>query len=222
MELLPKHGLIIDVRANGGGKIRNGERLLQLFSPHRVEAERLHFINSEVTLAIANSDAEEGFAKPWARSIALSTVTGAIYSQSLPLESPYLTNNIGRRYYGSVVLVTDARCYSTTDIFIAGFQDNKLGKILGVDDNTGAGGANAVTHDTLREILPGKESPFQELPGGTNMRVALRATARVGDNAGMPLEDLGVQPDEIHRMTRDDLLHKNRDLIAAAAALIDL
>lgn len=218
LELLPQRGLVIDVRNNGGGIIMNSERLLQLFSPHRIEAERLHFINNEVTLAIANSNNLD--AKRWAHSIDVAVTTGAIYSQGFPIESPDITNNIGQRYEGRVVLITDARCYSATDIFAAGFQDNGLGKILGVDDNTGAGGANVFTHDLLQWILPGPDSPFQELPRGTNMRVAIRRTTRVGDHAGLPLEDLGVQPDKIHRMTRDDVLYKNRDLIAAAAALI--
>ncbi|WP_052646986.1 S41 family peptidase [Paenibacillus terrae] len=220
LELLPQRGLIIDVRGNGGGIIMNGERILQLFSSSRIEAERMHFINNEITLAIANSDVENGFAKEWINSIDLSTITGSIYSQGFPIESPDLTNSIGRRYTGNVVLVTDARCYSTTDIFAAGFQDNKIGKILGVDDNTGAGGANVFTHDFLRKILPGSDSPFQKLPGDTEMRVAIRQTTRVGDKAGLPLEDLGIQPDAIHRMTRDDVLYENRDLIAVAAALL--
>ncbi|MBU7316619.1 S41 family peptidase [Paenibacillus oleatilyticus] len=219
-ELLPQGGLIIDVRGNGGGIIVNGERILQLFSSNRVEAERLHFINNEVTLAIANSDTFNGFAKQWVNSIDLSTVTGSIYSQGFPIESPELTNSIGRRYNGNVVVITDARCYSTTDIFAAGFQDNKIGKILGVDDNTGAGGANVFTHETLRYVLQGPDSPFRELPRGTAMRVAIRQTTRVGDKAGLPVEDLGIQPDAIHRMTRDDVLYDNRDLIAAAAALL--
>ncbi len=218
LELLPQQGLIIDVRGNGGGIIMNGERMLQLFSPRRVEAERLHFINNELTLRIAESDALGGFANRWARSIDLSVVTGAVYSQGFPIEDPDLTNAIGRRYEGRVVLITDARCYSTTDIFVAGFQDNRLGTILGVDDNTGAGGANVFTHGLLRQVLPGTDSPFEALPGGADMRVAIRRTTRVGDNAGLPLEDLGVQPDAIHRMTRDDVLEGNRDLIAAAAA----
>ncbi|MBU5351955.1 hypothetical protein KQI74_06675 [Paenibacillus barcinonensis] len=220
LNLLPKEGLIIDVRGNGGGIIINGERLLQLFSSSRIEAERLHFINNEVTLAIANADALNGFAKQWVNSIDLSTITGSVYSQGFPIESPDLTNSIGRQYNGNTVLVTDARCYSTTDIFAAGFQDNKIGKILGVDDNTGAGGANVFTHDLLRVILPGPDSLFKELPNGASMRVAVRQTTRVGDKAGLPLEDLGIQPDAIHRMTRDDLLYGNRDLISAAATLL--
>ena len=52
------------------------------------------------------------------------------------------------------------------------------------------------------------------------MRVAIRRTTRVGENAGLPLEDLGVVPDVIHRLTRDDLLQDNRDLIAAATAIL--
>ena len=220
LKLLPQERLIIDVRGNGGGIIMNGERMLQLFSPGRVEAERLHFINSELTLMISNSDAWDGFAKQWAPSIDLSVVTGAMYSQGFPIEDPDKTNAIGRRYHGNVILITDARCYSTTDIFAAGFQDNSLGTALGVDGNTGAGGANVFTHDVLRFVLSGEDSPFQVLPKGASMRVAIRRTTRVGANAGLPLEDLGVQPDRVHRLTRKDVMEGNSDLIESAMALL--
>jgi C-terminal processing protease CtpA/Prc len=218
--LLPQTGLIIDVRNNGGGIILNGERLLQLFVDGPVEAERLHFINTELTAAVARSNAFGGFARRWLPSIELAVVTGATYSQGFPIEPPAATNAIGRRYPGPVMLITDARCYSTTDFFAAGFQDNRLGPILGVDDNTGAGGANVFTHSMLQQVLAGPGSPLRPLPKGANMRIAIRASTRVQDRAGLPMEDLGVEPDATHRLTRRDLLEDNADLIEAAGRLL--
>ena len=219
--LLSQDGLIIDVRGNGGGIILNGERMLQLFTPDRVEAERLHFINNAMTEAIAKSNVLNGFARQWEKSISQSVATGAIYSQGFPIEDPQNTNAIGQVYNGPVVLITDARCYSTTDIFAAGFQDHDLGPVLGVDGNTGAGGANVFDYSLLTTVLSAAGSPIQSLPKGANMRFAIRRTTRVRENAGVPLEDLGVEPDSIHRMTRNDLLNDNEDLIAAAADLLD-
>lgn len=218
--LVSQNGLIIDVRGNGGGVIPSGERMLQLFSDYPIEAERLQFINTELTLLIAKSNALGGFAKQWKKSIELSLLTAAAYSQGFPVESPEVTNAIGRRYHGNVILITDARCYSTTDIFAAGFQDNKIGPILGVDKNTGAGGANVFTHDLVKTVLAGPESPIEALPNGANMRVAIRRTIRVGNNVGLPLEDLGVVPDATYQLTRDDLMSGNSGLINEAAQIL--
>jgi C-terminal processing protease CtpA/Prc len=103
-------------------------------------------------------------------------------------------------YDGPVVLVTDALCYSATDIFAAGFQDHAIGPILGTDGNTGAGGANVWGHDLLKELFdwPAKDakSPYENLPKGAGMRVSIRRTLRVGARSGTPVEDLGVVPDE--------------------------
>jgi hypothetical protein len=52
------------------------------------------------------------------------------------------------------------------------------------------------------------------------MRVAIRRTLRVGAQAGTELEDLGVVPDELHSMTRDDILKKNVDLMEHAGQLL--
>ena len=127
-------------------------------------------------------------------------------------------NDIGQRYHGPVVLITSARCYSTTDFFAAGFQDHGIGPVLGVDDNTGAGGANVWTHELVRQLVPG--SPLQRLPRNAGMRVAIRRSLRVGRQVGTELEDLGVVPDHLHRMTRRDILEGNPDLIEAAAAIL--
>lgn len=120
------------------------------------------------------------------------------------------------------MLITDASCYSTTDIFAAGFQDHKIGPILGTDNNTGAGGANVSTLEQIRQLFAsaGMTPPLQQLPKGASMRVAIRRTLRVGDEAGTELEDLGVRPDFEHQLTREDTLNGNPDLIAHAASLL--
>jgi C-terminal processing protease CtpA/Prc len=154
--------------------------------------------------------------------------TGAPYSASYPISSPDACNAVGQRYYGPVVLITSARCYSTTDFFAAGFQDHRIGPVLGVDGNTGAGGANVWTHDLLRQLFedpahPGQplaDSPLKELPKGAGMRVAIRRSLRVGPELGTEVEDLGVHPDERHFMTKNDLLNGNIDLIDHAAKLL--
>ena len=217
--LLPPDGLILDVRGNGGGYIRAGEMLLQLFTPRSIEPERFHFINSARTLALCQIAAD---LQPWAESIRQAVETGAVYSQGFPLTNGAAANSLGQAYVGPVVLITDALCYSTTDIFAAGFQDHDIGPVLGVHGNTGAGGANVWTHELLRAVWNDPEGPLEALPKGATMRLALRQSTRVARRLGMPLEDLGVVPDRpVHHMTRADVLDGNRDLIAAAAAVLD-
>jgi C-terminal processing protease CtpA/Prc len=212
---MPKDGLIIDVRGNGGGLIWAGERLLQLFTPNRIEPCRLQFINTALNLQLCSRVPS---LKAWEPSLQRALETGAAFSAGFPITPVSRCNDIGQRYYGPVLVITDARCYSTTDIFAAGFQDHKIGTILGTDDNTGAGGANVWTLDQVRQFfaMGGLQPPLEQLPKGANMRVAIRRTLRVGDEAGTELEDLGVKPDRIHHLTRDDILHEFKDLIAAA------
>jgi hypothetical protein len=217
LALLPQEGLILDVRGNGGGHIMAGERMLQLLTPRPIDPARFHFINSQLTLTLCEND--QRF-QPWRESIAQSIETGTTFSQGFSLLPIEQYNDIGQKYQGPAVLVTDALCYSTTDIFAAGFQDHGIGKILGTSGNTGAGGANVWAHDLLRSLPFGTPSPFRALPKGTSFRVAVRRVTRVGERAGAPIEDLGIVPDEQHRLTRNDVLNKNEDLIARAAVLL--
>jgi Peptidase family S41 len=213
--LLPQDGLIIDVRGNGGGVIACGEMLLQLLTPQQIEPERLHFINTPFTLEVTSQPA---FAA-WHESIDESIETGATFSDGLPLADGYpeLCNKLGQRYYGPVVLITDALCYSTTDIFAAGFQDHEIGPVIGTSGNTGAGGANVLDYSKLMDALP---NHFTPLPKQASMRVAFRRTTRVGARTGDTLEDLGVVSNRIHKMTKRDLLESNVDLIAEAAQVL--
>jgi hypothetical protein len=215
--LLPRNGLILDVRGNGGGNILAGERLLQVLTPQRIDPERFHFINSPITMELCGPASAPYGLPQWATSINLGIETGEIYSQGFPLEDVEDYNRLGQQYQGPVVLIIDALCYSTTDIFTAGFQDHKIGAILGVHQHTGAGGANVWEHRLLGQVLPGR---FDALPQGATFRVALRRTTRVGQNAGVPVEDLGVQPADVHFITRRDVMEQNVDLIRKAADMV--
>ena len=215
--LLPKNGLIVDVRGNGGGNILCAERLLQVLTPGAVEPSLLSFFNSQLTKRICT---ENDFVSDWAPSIDQAVETGEVYSQGFSILPLADYNNVGQRYQGPVLLITDPLCYSATDIFSAGFQDNQIGAILSAGGRTGAGGANVWTHDLLRQLLPGPDGPFTTLPQGASFRVAIRRVIRAGTHRGVPLEDLGVSPDQLHNMTKNDLLNDNADLIAKAAQML--
>jgi hypothetical protein len=218
---LPQNGLIIDVRGNGGGIIWCGELLLQTLTPRTIEPEPCQFINTPLNLQICRRNAQGGLQLgDWVESMELALQTGATYSAGFPITPPNLCNAIGQRYFGPSVLIIDALCYSTTDIFSAGFQDHEIGPVLGVDANTGAGGANVWEHGLLLQALPSTQSVYKPLPNGAGMRVSIRRTLRVGRRAGTPVEDLGVQRDEKHDLTRNDLLNGNEDMINKAASLL--
>ena len=221
-------GLIIDIRGNGGGLIYAAERLLQFFTEREIEPERAQFINSPLTLRLCRlhspSAVLEGLdLTPWVNSIELSVKTGAKYSLGYPITDRASCNSLQQKFTGSVVLIVDAMCYSAADMFAAGFQDHEIGKILSVSENTGAGGANVWSHELLEYLMNSANSvdgtqdnsPFEPLPHGAAMRVAIRRTLRVNQNAGMPLEDLGIQIKPEHRywMKKEDLLNGNKGLI---------
>jgi len=219
--LLPPNGLIVDVRGNGGGNLLCAEGALQLFTPHHIQPTLLSFLATPLTLALCTGPgAKSADLTPWHDPIGLAAEIGAPYSQGLPVLPEEEFNGLGQRYQGPVLLITDALCYSATDMFAAGFRDNELGPILGTAGNTGAGGANVWTHELFRELFPGSEFPFRGLAEGATFRVAFRRTTRQGKAAGTPVEDLGIVPDAVHRMTVRDVLEGNQDLFAAAGRML--
>jgi hypothetical protein len=227
LTLLPRKGLIVDVRGNGGGRIWAGERLIQLLTRTRpIEPERLYFINTPLTLRLcelqkSNPSLGPQGGKPWIESIRRSAETGATFSACFQYTDP-ATCNKEKPYPGPVLVITDALCYSATEFFAAGFQDHG-GMILGVDRRTGGGGANVRDHADLLEYLDGApDSLLKRLPKNkVGMRASVRRSVRVGREAGNEVEDFGVVPDCIHDMTRDDLLNNNADLKRHATRLLD-
>ncbi|MFI2437238.1 S41 family peptidase [Streptomyces sp. NPDC018693] len=220
---LPQGGLVVDVRDNGGGHIHAAEFTLQTLTPRRITPEPVQFVNTPLNLRICQRfQGGRGLdLGPWVRSMEQAVETGSVFSAAFPITPESGANAIGQQYFGPVVLITNARCYSATDIFAAGFQDHGIGPVLGTDENTGAGGANVWTHTLLSDLMAGdRTTPYAPLPKGAGMRVSIRRTLRVGPNSGTPVEDLGVVPDELHKMTRRDLLEDNTDLLDHAGRLL--
>ncbi|MBE9216582.1 hypothetical protein IQ247_28655 [Plectonema cf. radiosum LEGE 06105] len=211
LEELPRDGLIIDVRGNSGGYIEAGEMILQLFTTNKIQPALFQFINTPTTLKIAS--------EPWKSSIECSLDTGNVYSRAYPISgnSDYIDeiNQYGKKYFGPVILITDTLSYGATEIFAAGFQDNAIGPILGINGNTGGGGANVWEYDDLFHPLD-----FSPLPRNAQITMAVKRSLRVGNHNGFSLEDCGVIPDYIHHMTRNDVLNGNVDLIEKSTSIL--
>jgi hypothetical protein len=219
--LLPPHGLVIDLRGNPGGNVPTAEMLLQVLTPRHITPAGFSLANTTLTLAMSQADPDQ--LGRWAPSLRLAVGTGEPYSQALPLTSEQQANDLApeRRYRGPVVLVVDALTYSAADIFAAGFQDNELGPVLGTSATTGAGGANVWTAAQIAERVADLDhGPVLPAAGGS-FTVAVRRATRVGSQAGLPLEDIGVVAESVHRLTRADLTDGNRQLLRAAAGLLE-
>ena len=118
ISLLPKKGLIIDVRGNGGGWIVFAERLLQFLTPKEITPETYQFLSSLVTLEltrdVSDPDLVSWGLESWHSDLLESFSTGSIFSRGYSLTTIEEANDIGQQYHGPVVLVTDALCYSAT------------------------------------------------------------------------------------------------------------
>lgn len=230
LSLLPRRGLVIDIRGNPGGIVDCAEGILQFLTHRHITPLPFQFLGSELVARVSHPPpmgklpfgaALERLTikSQWGSGIEVARETGASYSGGATLTSVKEANEYGQTYFGPVALVIDAVTYSAGDIFAAGFQDHAIGPVLGTDRQTGGGGANVWPHDFLVQILPDVPT-IKPLPGGAKLRVAARRCVRTGSYDGLPIEELGVRADKLHRITEADVLEDNRDLKAAAIALI--
>ncbi len=220
--------VVLDIRNNGGGHIWASEFVLQALKKDLITPQNAQFVNSELTETICRVHSPSPLLKEldltdWNKTLRNIRHTGNTYSGGYPVTPVSALHELRADRDYQAVLITDALCYSASDIFAAGFQDEHIGKILGVHGNTGAGGANVWTHSLLHHLTKdetGQSRFFQPLEYGADIRVAVRRTLRNGVNQGVPLEDLGIVPDDICHLTKDDLLFQNRDLLAKAVDLV--
>ena len=215
------HGVLVDVRGNPGGVVLAAERLLQLFTPNRIEPVRFAFTPTPLTRAFCSIDPS---LRAWLSSIEQAEGSGEVYSQAFPITDPDTqANGYGWHTPLPAVLIVDPLSYSSADIFAAGWVDNEVGRIVGTGPTTGAGGANVWTDNDV-QLRVDQDDPVRppSLSGGLDLRVAVRRALRVRAASGIPIEDIGVPvpDDDVHPTSRRDLLSGNADLLQRATAAL--
>ena len=185
--------------------------------PNEITPEPFSFICSPLTLELSRLDPDF---KEWYDSISEALSRGSIYSGGYPITDREEISQFSQVYYGPVILITDALCYSATDLFAASFQDHKIGDILGVDETTGAGGANVWEYGDFKWYLRNSDKYKLKDLVYAPFRLSTRRNVRTGQHTGTPVEDLGVKPDIIYNMTRRDVLEGDIDLIKKASEIL--
>lgn len=220
LEELPRTGLIIDLRGNPGGLIWAAERMLQLFTPNPVEPVRFSILATDISRAMVAAPQNRITLAPWRSSLESAVISGEQHSRAMPLTPPERCNDLGQKYPGPVVAIVDANTYSSGDLFAAGFVDNKVGTLVSLDAATGAGGANVWRPQQISHALLNTDALPPPLPGGIEFTLAFRRAIRIGDAAGIGIEDRGVSGHLRWLPTKDDLKYGNRDLKNFCARLL--
>lgn len=217
----PVNGLIIDVRGNPGGLILFAERLVQLFSPMGTEPTTVRMLANSLNQEIFIN--ANGGPNRWSESIKNAVEERQTFTRPEVITTRSEANKIGQIWFKPVVVLTDASCYSACDLFAAGMQDNGAGKIIGIHQTTGAGGANVLEYSTFQAIMAaGPNQPFVDLPFGQDFGISWRQTLRSGKNLGLILENNGVLSDVVVPLTKADLNKESRVLMAKIHEQIDL
>ncbi len=153
MSVAEVSGLIIDLRANPGGKIDAMERLVRFVGAAEWRVPFQFRLTSESRKLTQNITTYT----PWRSTLESRGVTGDVYSQIASFQNNETHSEEASSLSTErlpMILIVDALSYSAADMFAALFKDNHLGLVIGPDARTGAGGANGVTHESLPLCFP--------------------------------------------------------------------
>ncbi|MCH9693192.1 MAG: S41 family peptidase [Gammaproteobacteria bacterium] len=214
-------GLIIDIRSSLGGSIRLAELLLARISGKTIEPVTAQMRNTWLNEEFCrNRAAKDPAYQVWADSIRTRISEGLLYSAALPFSRPdELTPpaDSGRRL--PVVLIVDQNTASAAEVFAAGFVDNNVGELIGTHSATAGACAHGIRLNKLcMERVNKVAYPFDKVSCAGRVRLSICRLLRAGASSGEIIEGNGVKPDVIVPLTRDDVLHGNRDLLTTAVS----
>jgi len=204
----PRTGVVIDLRGCEEGLVQTGERMLGLFTDRPVTPLGFQLRPTDWMRDLANHSPALA---PWREPIEAARRAGDSHTGTRPLTPPQSIGLPGRHYTGPVIVLVDALTYSTAEMFAAGVQDHRIGKVIGVAQRTGGGGGSAWSQQLIHQLSG--DPLFAPAGDAASLRVAVLRCRRTGAQAGRLLEGDGVVPDAVHVLTRRDLLEGEADLI---------
>ena len=104
-------------------------------------------------------------------------------------------NGRGRAYFQPIAILTNAKCYSACELFVASMQDFNEATIYGEDTKTGGGGCNVMQNWNFHKYLP--QVFNASLPGHQVLRLAWRQSLRAGSHSKVLIEEIGVDVDQL-------------------------
>jgi hypothetical protein len=170
-ELQGAEALIIDLRDNGGGSDANSEVIASRFATRTTHYRRFRYRN------------------------------GPEHDDFTPWIDDYITPAGPIRYDKPVVLLTNRRCFSTTEDFVLAMK--AFDGVQTVGDTTGGGFGNPI---------------FRELSNGWVYRLS-HWQMQTAD--GQQLEGIGVAPDYLQAISRADSLAGRDAILERAIEVLD-
>ena len=224
LRLMPKKGLIVDIRGNPGGFYANAKAFSEALSGKEIPKLGLQPQASDEVVSALKSW-KVGFGSD-VRLFSISLLPAALkanlarefFSGTALDRSFQLPGTQERVYFGPYVTIIDGQTYSAGDVFTLLQKDFDASVIVGTSSNTGAGGANTLSY---REYIEPLSSVYPSLPQGVDFSTSFARFFRVGKNSGAIVEFFGVKPNKRYYLSKKDILKEECDFIEYLAKKLD-
>ncbi len=220
--------IVIDVRNNGGGFAGYSDNLAKLFydkkSKYPFYPMEFRLKNTKGNKELVNKFLAYGMNefrnieseyKLWQKDLEEATQKGKTYTEPRAITQDFelietYSSNFTKANGKNIIVLTNAKCYSACDLFVAIMKDQNLAtKTVGETKLTGGGGANVLRWKDLVE-----RNFVDKLPDNTDLSFAWRDMhSRVKNGtAHRKIEGKGTQVDCVIPKTIADIKEKTESL----------